>query len=116
LLKQDGTSGKHLRSYLASLKYTLYTNEAPSAKIKGILFDERSWLLRSIIFTLRDPSDPVSRLIDPVFINSIDPSLEAIYLGCSGVFLRQSPLFDRNKYTNISYKEFLQLYSQAIRQ
>lgn len=115
-LNQPGTSGKHLRSYLAVLKYSMYSNEAPSAKIKGVLFDEPLWQLRAIIFSIRDKSDPQSRLIDPAFIDSVDPALEAVYVGCSGVFLRQSPYFSQKKYINISYKDFLQLYSEAIRQ
>jgi hypothetical protein len=114
-LNTDNRWNQHLRSSLEILRYQLCAQDGTKGKIEDLLFDDRPWIIRSILIRLDEQAGHDIRILDPSCVDRIEVVPETIHVGCGSDYVLCCPIFDPLLHVNISYESFLNIYNSMTK-
>ncbi|MBN2035503.1 MAG: hypothetical protein JW768_02055 [Chitinispirillaceae bacterium] len=98
---------RHLRSSRIVSRYTLCQDDGKGGSVKGFLVDDRTWIIRYLVFVPAAASPPAERLLETGLVDSIEWAVESLHLHSLLGHLKDRPAFDRQRHVNIPYEELL---------
>jgi hypothetical protein len=114
-LKTDNRWNQHLRSSREIARYQICTEDVVQRKIEDVLFDDRFWIIRSMLIKPDGRTDHEARLLDTYVVDHIELVGEVVQLGCRNGHLMRCPKFDPSRHVNVSYEDFLDHFNTALK-
>jgi hypothetical protein len=110
-----GRWNRHLRSSRIVTQYTLNNEEGKIGLVRDFVIDDRSWIIRYVVFSPAGRAHHEERLLESRPVASIEWGEERMTLETSSLDLSQCPVFDRDRHVNISNEELLHLLGSSPR-